>query len=85
MSWVARTLKIILSHCCMQSCHLLYQALDQGPIQPGLEHLQGWGICNCSGEPVPACSISPKPELVNEDRDLQTPEIHQVIFHELQD
>ena len=32
---------------------------------------------------MPACSISPKPELVNEDRDLQTPEIHQVILHEV--
>jgi len=26
----------------------------QGPIQPGLEHLQGRGIHNLSGQPVPA-------------------------------
>ena len=26
----------------------------QGPIQPGLEHLQGWGIHSLSGQPVPA-------------------------------
>jgi len=26
----------------------------QDPIQPGLEHLQGWGIHNLSGQPVPA-------------------------------
>ena len=25
-----------------------------GPIQPGLEHLQGWDIHNLSGKPVPA-------------------------------
>ena len=26
----------------------------QGPIQPGLEHLQGWGIHSLSGQPVSA-------------------------------
>ena len=25
----------------------------QGPIQPGLEHIQGWGIHSLSGQPVP--------------------------------
>uniref|UniRef100_A0A8C9LBX5 Uncharacterized protein n=1 Tax=Pavo cristatus TaxID=9049 RepID=A0A8C9LBX5_PAVCR len=25
----------------------------QGPIQPGLEHLQGWGTHSFSGQPVP--------------------------------
>ena len=25
----------------------------QGPIQPGLEQLQGWGIHSLSGQPVP--------------------------------
>ena len=30
------------------------QLLCQGPIQPGLEHLQGRGIHNLSGQPVPA-------------------------------
>jgi len=30
------------------------------PIQPGLEHLQGWGIHNLSAQPVPAphCLLS---------------------------
>jgi len=34
-----------------------YLILDQaawGPIEPGLEHLQGRGIHNLSGQPVPA-------------------------------
>ena len=42
--------------------HLLHQAA-QGPIQPGLEHLQGWGIHNLSGQPVPAPHHSPGKEL----------------------
>ena len=25
----------------------------QSPIQPGLEHFQGWGIHNLTGQPVP--------------------------------
>ena len=28
---------------CGQGCHVPAQ-VAQGPIQPGLEHLQGWGI-----------------------------------------
>jgi len=36
-----------------QPPHLLDQAA-QGPIQPGLEHLQGWGIHKLSGQPIPA-------------------------------
>ena len=36
-----------------QPPHLLDQAA-QGPIQSGLEHLQGWGIHNLSVQPVPA-------------------------------
>ena len=34
-----------------QPPHLLDQ-VAQGPIQPGLEHLQGRGIYNLSGQPV---------------------------------
>jgi len=41
-----------------QSPHLLDQAA-QGPIQPGLEHLQGRGIYNLSGQPIPAPHHSP--------------------------
>ena len=36
-----------------QPPHLLDQ-VAQGPIQPGLEHLQGQGIHNLPGQPVPA-------------------------------
>ena len=35
----------------------LHQALDQtaqSPIQPGLEHFQGWGIHSFSGQLLPA-------------------------------
>ena len=45
-----------------QTPHLLDQ-VAQGPIQPGLEHLQGWGIHNLSGQPVSAPHHSPGKEL----------------------
>ena len=45
-----------------QPPHLLDQ-VAQGPIQPGLEHLQGWGIHNLSGQPVPAPHHYPCKEL----------------------
>jgi len=45
-----------------QPPHLLDQ-VAQGPIQPGLEHLQGQGIYNLSGQPVPAPHYSPCKEL----------------------
>ena len=45
-----------------QPPHLLDQVV-QGPIQPGLEHLQGRGIHNLSGQPVPAPHHSPGKEL----------------------
>ncbi len=32
---------------------LLPAQAAQGPIQPGLEHLQGWGTHNLSGQTVP--------------------------------
>jgi len=43
--------------CHRQGCQLLDEELDQiaqNPIHPGLEHLQGKGIHNLSGQPVPA-------------------------------
>jgi len=39
--------------CFMQGCQLSHLILDQaaqGPIQPGREHLQGWGIHSLSGQ-----------------------------------
>jgi len=41
-----------------QPPHLLDQ-VAQGPIQPGLEHLQGRGIHSLSGQPVPTPHHSP--------------------------
>jgi len=42
-------------------CHPPDQAA-QHPIQPSPEHLQGWGICSFSGQPMPApyCPLSKK-------------------------
>ena len=37
-----------------QSPYLILDQATQGPIQPGLEHLQGRGIHSLSGQPVPA-------------------------------
>jgi len=37
-----------------QPLDLLLDQVAQGPNQPGLEHLQAWGIHNLSGQPVPA-------------------------------
>ena len=42
--------------CHRQGCQALDQVLDQiaqGPDRPSLKHLQGWGIHNLSGQPVP--------------------------------
>ena len=47
---------LVPTPCCRQRCQPLNQALHQaarGPIQPGFEHLQGWGIHHLSGLPVP--------------------------------
>ena len=38
--------------CYMQGCQPLDQAA-QSNVQPGLECLQGWGIHNLLGQPVP--------------------------------
>jgi len=37
-----------------QPLHLVQNQVAQGPIQPGLENLQGWDIHRLSGQPVPA-------------------------------
>jgi len=37
-----------------QPPHFILDQAAQGPIQPGLEHLQGRGIHNLSGQPVSA-------------------------------
>ena len=59
MAWVGMVLKDhevpTPSH--RQHCQLLGQVLGQvarGPIQPGLEHLQGWNIHKLSGQTVSA-------------------------------
>jgi len=52
--------------CCVQGCQLSHLILDQaaqGPIQPGREHLQGWGIHSLSGQPVPTPHHSHNKEL----------------------
>jgi len=41
---------------------ILHQAA-QGPIQPGLEHLQGWGLHNLSGQPISVPNHSHSKEL----------------------
>ena len=49
-----------------QSCqtpHLILDQAAQGPLQPGLERLQGWGIHSLSGQPVPAPYYSHSKEL----------------------
>jgi len=46
-----------------QPPHLIPDQAAQGPIQPGLEHLQEWGIHTLSGQPVPAPHHSHSKEL----------------------
>ena len=58
MAWVGRDLN---DHEAPTPCqtqghqlpHLILDQAAQGPIQPGLEHLQGWGTHKLSGQPVP--------------------------------
>ena len=57
--WLEGTPRIIKLQrpCLMQDCQPPRLILDQavlGPIQPGLECLQGQGIHNLSGQPIPA-------------------------------
>ena len=46
-----------------QPLHLILDQVAQSPIQPDLEHLQGWGIHNLCGQPVPAPHHSHSKEL----------------------
>jgi len=68
MAWVGRGLKHLEAPtpCCMQgrqAPRLILAQAAQGPIQPGLEHLQGRGIHNLSGQPVSASHHSYSEEL----------------------
>ena len=61
MAWVGRDLKDhkAPTPCCRQGHQPPYQILDQAaqaPIQPGLEHLQGW-----TGHPQPPWAAVPAP------------------------
>jgi len=61
MAWIGRDLK---DHeaptppaCCRQGhqpSHLILDQAAQGPLQPGLERLQGWGMHNLSEQTIPA-------------------------------
>jgi len=51
LEWTLKTIKVP-TPCHGQGYHPPAQAA-QGPIQAGLEHLQGWGIHSFSGQPVP--------------------------------
>jgi len=59
MAWVERDAKdySVPIPCCGQGSHSADQAA-QSPMQPGHECLQGWGIHNCSGQPVPVECLS---------------------------
>jgi len=59
MPWVGRDPKdhqgtISLPQAGSPTSGLILDQAAQGPIQPGCEHLQGWGIHSLSGQPVPA-------------------------------
>jgi len=54
MLWVGRDLKgHLVQRPCHEQGHLLLDQVAQSPVQPGLEHCQGWGIDHLSGQPVP--------------------------------
>jgi len=55
MTWIARDLEddLVPALCPGQTCQPLHEALGQaaqGPMQPGLEHLQGWGSHSFPGQ-----------------------------------
>ena len=56
MALVGRDLKAhpVPSPCSGQG-HLPLDQAAQGPIQSGLEHIQGQSILSLSGQPVPVC------------------------------
>ena len=53
LAWAVRDIKddLVSNPCHGQDGHLLDQ-VTHGPIQTGLEHLQGWSINNTPGQPV---------------------------------
>jgi len=61
MAWFGTGLKDHEVPVLLPQARLADQAA-QGSIQPGLEHLQRWGIHSFSGKPVPA-SHHPNPRL----------------------
>ena len=65
MAWVGRNLKDHLVPAPLPRAGLpttRSSISNKGPIQPGLEHLQGWDIHNLSGQPAtaPHCSLCEK-------------------------
>ncbi|KAK4821719.1 LOW QUALITY PROTEIN: hypothetical protein QYF61_000262 [Mycteria americana] len=66
--------------------HLPIDQVAQSPIQPVLEHFQGWGIHNFSGQPVPAShhphilegcyKVSLQPSLLEAEQ----PQLSQAVF-----
>jgi len=68
IEWLERTSRIIkLQPPCHRQGHqppdLVLDSIAQGPIQPCLRHLQGWGIHSLSAQPVPAPYHSHSKEL----------------------
>ena len=68
MAWVGRDPKdhqvpIPLPQAGLTSTRSSTRSGWPGPIQPGLEHLQGQGIRNLSGQPVPEPCHSPSKKL----------------------
>ena len=61
MAWVEKDHNDhpVSSPCYVQGCQPLHQAA-QSHIQPGLERLQGWGIHNLLGQPVPVTAPQSK-------------------------
>jgi len=74
MAWVARDVKDhqVPTLLLRAGCRPLNQPLNQAahsPIQPGLEHLQGWGTHNFSGQPhqhLTILSVKDVPDISSE-------------------
>jgi len=68
MAWVGRDPKDYpVPTCCRQSCHPPSDQAAQGPIQPGLEHIQGWSIHSFFGQLVPVPHYFHNPWLLASD------------------
>ena len=68
MAWIGRGFKdhqvpTPLLQAGLPTATSVLDQIVQGPIQPELEHLQGWGIHNLSGQPVPTPHHSHRKEL----------------------